>query len=198
MSAKKSYKWGGTAADAQGTGFRPISRATVSQPHRRLGKSAMRCYNTVVGVMTYMSIHVCDHCGKPIPDDATVCLHCGAEQQEDIRLSRIPETIGELRAFCDAHHMPLERMRFFIGEDCHGARAFGIYKDGVGNCVVYKNKSDGSRAIRYKGMDEKRAVRELYEKLKSETELRRGNSSYWVSLRSLPALQARSWRSLCS
>lgn len=123
-----------------------------------------------------MSIHVCDHCGKPIPDDAAVCPHCGAEQQEDIRLNKIPETIGELRAFCDARYMPLERMRFFIGEDCRGARAFGIYKDEDGSCVVYKNKSDGSRAIRYKGPDEKHAVRELYEKLKSETELRRGIS----------------------
>lgn len=123
-----------------------------------------------------MAIHICDRCGKPIPDDADVCPHCGAEQQEDIRLNKIPETIDELRAFCEAHQMPLRQMRFFIGEDYRGARAFGIYKDESGNCVVYKNKSDGSRAVRYEGPDEKRAVRELYEKLKSETELRRGEA----------------------
>ncbi len=120
-----------------------------------------------------MSIHVCDHCGKPIPDDASVCPHCGETISEDIRLTRIPETIGELQEFCAAHKMPLDAMRFFIGEDFRGARAFGIYKDENGNCVVYKNKSDGSRAVRYEGPDEKRAVREIYEKLKSETDLRR-------------------------
>ncbi|MBQ9459362.1 MAG: hypothetical protein IJU66_05455 [Oscillospiraceae bacterium] len=133
-----------------------------------------------------MSIHICDCCGKPIPDDAGVCPHCGAEQQEDIRLTKIPETIDELRAFCDAKHMPLERMRFFIGEDDRGARAFGIYRGEDGDCVVYKNKSDGTRAVRYKGPDEKRAVRELYEKLKSETELRRGEPRQGASTRVLP------------
>ena len=121
-----------------------------------------------------MSIHVCDQCGKPIPDDATVCPHCGATQVEDIRLTKIPEAIEELQAFCAMHKMPLDAMRFFIGEDFKGAKAFGIYKDANGDCVVYKNKADGSRAVRYKGPDEKHAVREIYEKLKSETDLRRG------------------------
>ncbi len=123
-----------------------------------------------------MSIRICDHCGKPVEDDAVLCPHCGAEIGEEIRLTKIPETIEELQAFCAAHHMPLEKMRFFIGEDYKGARAFGIYKDENGDCVVYKNKADGSRAVRYRGPDEKHAVRELYEKLKSETELRRGGS----------------------
>lgn len=121
-----------------------------------------------------MAIHVCCSCGKQIPDNAKFCTWCGAEQTEDIRLNRIPETIEELKAFCGEHNLPLEKMRFFIGEDYRGPRAFGIFRDADGNCVVYKNKSDGSRAVRYQGPDEKRAVRELYEKLKSEIELRRG------------------------
>ncbi len=124
-----------------------------------------------------MSIRICDVCGKPIPDDANFCTSCGAQQQETIRLTKIPETIEQLQEFCAAHHMPLEKMRFFIGKDYRGARAFGIYRDENGECVVYKNKSDGSRAVRYRGPDEKHAVRELYEKLKSEIELRRGTSS---------------------
>ena len=45
-------------------------------------------------------------------------------------------------------------MRFFIGEDFREARAFGIYKAGENRFVVYKNKSDGSRAVRYDGPDE--------------------------------------------
>ena len=39
--------------------------------------------------------------------------------------------------------------------------------------MVYKNKADGSRAVRYSGPDEAYAVRELYLKLKSEVDLRR-------------------------
>ncbi len=92
-------------------------------------------------------------------------------------MTRIPTTIGELQAFCDAHHMPLEKMRFFIGKDYKGARAFGIYQNQQGNFVVYKNKSDGTRAVRYEGPDEKKAVREIYDKLKAETLQRRGTAS---------------------
>ena len=121
-----------------------------------------------------MSIHICEACGKPLAPDATTCPYCGAEQHEDIRLTKIPETIEELHAFCAEHKMPLDAMRFFIGEDFRGARAFGIFKREDGTCVVYKNKADGSRAVRYEGTDEKHAVREIYEKLKSETDLRRG------------------------
>ena len=50
---------------------------------------------------------------------------------------------------------------------------FGIYRDEDGEFVVYKNKSDGSRAVRYKGLDEAFAVNELYEKLRSEVSERR-------------------------
>ena len=41
-----------------------------------------------------------------------------------------PKTIEELQAFCRAQHMPLRKMRFFIGEDTREAMAFGIYRDG--------------------------------------------------------------------
>ena len=59
--------------------------------------------------------------------------------------------------------------RFFIGKDYKEPKAFGIYKDeNNNNFVVYKNKSDGTRAIRYEGKDEAYAVNELYIKLKEE------------------------------
>lgn len=86
---------------------------------------------------------------------------------------RKPQTIDELKQFCAEKGMPLERMRFFIGEDYRGARAFGIYEAEDGDFVVYKNKANGERAVRYKGPNEAYAVNELYEKLKSETEQRR-------------------------
>jgi hypothetical protein len=78
-----------------------------------------------------------------------------------------PCTIGQLRDFCAYNEMPLEKMRFFVGEDYREARAFGIYEDG-GRFVVYKNKADGSRAVRYSGPDEAHAVGELYDKLLDE------------------------------
>jgi hypothetical protein len=63
--------------------------------------------------------------------------------------------------------MPLVRLRFFIGEDYREPKAFGIYRDGE-DVVVYKNKADGSRAIRYRGRDEEHAVDELFQKLLDE------------------------------
>ena len=59
-------------------------------------------------------------------------------------------------------------MRFFVGVDYKEPRAFGIYKEPNGNCVVYKNKADGSRAIRYQGADEAYAVNEIYQKMRAE------------------------------
>ncbi|MBR4554151.1 MAG: hypothetical protein IKO27_01010 [Ruminococcus sp.] len=84
-----------------------------------------------------------------------------------------PRTIAELLEFCQQYQMPLRQMRFFIGEDYPEARAFGIFQGPDGDFVVYKNKDDGSRAVRYKGPDEAYAVNEIYEKLKAETEKRR-------------------------
>ena len=78
-----------------------------------------------------------------------------------------PCTIGQLQDFCAYNEMPLERMRFFLDEDYKQARAFGIYRD-ADRFVVYKNKADGSRAVRYSGPDEAHAVGELYDKLLDE------------------------------
>ncbi len=82
-----------------------------------------------------------------------------------------PTTIEELKLYCAQKGMPLERMRFFIGVDYRRPRAFGIYRDGNA-FVVYKNKDNGERAIRYRGIDERHAVNELYQKLLSECALR--------------------------
>ena len=94
---------------------------------------------------------------QPIPEEAEPIPAAGG----------VPATIGELQAFCARNGMPLEKMRFFIGVDYRQPRAFGIYRDGD-SCVVYKNKDDGSRAVRYNGPDEAYAVKELYDKLLDE------------------------------
>ncbi|MBR1820953.1 MAG: hypothetical protein IJ769_04950 [Clostridia bacterium] len=70
--------------------------------------------------------------------------------------------------------MPLEKMRFFINQDRKEPRCFGIYQDSyTGHWVVYKNKDNGSRAVRYSGPDEAFAAQELWAKINSEIELRR-------------------------
>ena len=87
-----------------------------------------------------------------------------------------PRTIEELRAWYAARNLPPEEVtRFFIGKDIKEPRAFGIYRDGD-RFVVYKNKDDGSRAVRYHGPDEGYAVNELYLRLKQEIENQKGRN----------------------
>ena len=78
---------------------------------------------------------------------------------------QIPQTLEELQAFANAHEIPLEKLHVHLGEDYHGPKAFGIYKDGD-EFVVYKNKADGMRAVRYRGTDEAFAVKEIYQKMR--------------------------------
>ncbi len=116
----------------------------------------------------------CEYCGNYLSDTDEVCPSCGAPNEHLLRgAAGEPKTIGELRAFAQRHNLPLEQMRFFLGEDCREPRAFGIYQETNGDFVVYKNKSDGQRAVRYRGRDEAFAVNELYQKMRSEVQLRK-------------------------
>lgn len=112
---------------------------------------------------------ICEFCGNYIEDLEENCPVCGAPNKNHKRTaSGTPKTIEELKNwYVDRNLPPEEVTRFFIGKDIKEPRAFGIYQDGD-NFIVYKNKSDGSRAIRYKGTDEAYAVNELYIKLKEE------------------------------
>ena len=118
----------------------------------------------------------CEYCGSSMSSDEQNCPQCGAPNPYYLPGASAgtggrPRTIAELQAYCASKGMPLEKMRFFIGEDYREPRAFGIYREGS-DFVVYKNKADGSRAIRYRGPDEAHAVGELYDKLMAEHELR--------------------------
>lgn len=110
----------------------------------------------------------CEYCGGFIEETAESCPNCGAT---NIHMSRaangIPHTVEELRAFCEEHHVNTEKMHFHIGEDFQQPKAFGIFQNGE-EFIVYKNKADGTRAIRYRGTDEAYAVNEIYQKLKAE------------------------------
>lgn len=86
-----------------------------------------------------------------------------------------PRTIEELRQWYVDHNLPpMDVTRFFIGIDTTDARAFGIYYDSeIDRFTVYKNKDDGSRAVRYCGPDEAMAVGILFDKLCQEITVRK-------------------------
>ena len=112
----------------------------------------------------------CEFCDSFIDDSDEKCPYCGAVNNNLARSgSGIPKTIEELRAFANSHHLPLDEMHYYLGENYKGPKAIGIYKDDdTGNFVVYKNKSDGSRAVRYEGKDEAYAVNEVYQKMHTD------------------------------
>lgn len=113
----------------------------------------------------------CTYCGSTMSSDDERCPGCGAPNPNYVadtpRTVFFPKTIDELKEYCAERGMPLLRMRFFIGEDYREPKAFGIYQSGE-DFVVYKNKADGTRAIRYCGPDEAYAVGELFAKLLEE------------------------------
>ncbi len=113
----------------------------------------------------------CPYCENLFNDTLENCPSCGAPNPGVVRKSGDqPITIEELQAWYESKGLPpYETTRFFIGVDYQKPRAFGIYKDErTGNFIVYKNKDNGSRAIRYQGTDEAYAVNELFQRLKQE------------------------------
>ena len=110
----------------------------------------------------------CPSCGGNVGSNERNCPHCGASNADFVADAPghvlLPRTIEELKAFCAQRGIRPERLRFFIGQNCTEPRAYGIYRDGD-RFIVYKNKTDGTRAVRYAGSDEARAVGELYGKL---------------------------------
>ncbi len=123
----------------------------------------------------------CQYCGYTYEMEEDKCPGCGAPNESSVAGTHIvkdPVTIEELKEWYQKRGLPPEDVtRFFIGKDYKGAKAFGIYRDpGSGNVVVYKNKADGSRAVRYNGPDEAVAVREILVKLKETINLQKSNN----------------------
>jgi hypothetical protein len=118
------------------------------------------------------STRKCEYCGGIILSRDKTCPTCGATNllyvEDATSVVLTPHTIKELAEYCAERNMPLHRMRFFIGENYTKPKAFGIYQNNAGEFVVYKNKADGSRSIRYIGFDEEYAVKEIYLKLLDE------------------------------
>lgn len=123
----------------------------------------------------------CDYCGNTYEDTQEKCPSCGAPNPSHQNTGQ-PKTIEELQDWYKKRNLPdPEVTRFFIGIDYKEPKAFGIYKNENSEFIVYKNKADGSRAVRYKGKDEQYAVNELYQRLKDEIvhqkHLNEGNKS---------------------
>ncbi len=118
----------------------------------------------------------CEQCGAEVLSDQRKCPACGAPNENYVEHKRqlhdVPRTVDDLKAYCASRGMPLERMRFFIGEDCREPCAFGICRQGE-EFVTYKNRTDGTRFERYRGPDEAVAVEELFVKLLDECHMRR-------------------------
>ena len=113
----------------------------------------------------------CEFCDSMFNDTLEQCPNCGAPNSNVRRsTSDQPTTIEGLKEWYKSKGLPdPEITRFFIGVDYKNPKAFGIYKEEYsGNFIVYKNKADGSRAVRYKGTDEAFAVNELLTRLKQE------------------------------
>lgn len=111
----------------------------------------------------------CKFCGTLFDDVEERCPHCNGENP-NVRKGDIsnPTTIEELAKWYEQRNLPpYDVTRFFIGIDTKEAKAFGIYRDGD-NVVVYKNKDNGTRAVRYEGTDEAFGVNELFMRLKQE------------------------------
>ena len=111
----------------------------------------------------------CEYCGSYINDLDEKCSACGAINPNYTRpQNEAPRTIEELKDWYKARNLPPEEVtRFFVGKNIKEPKAFGIYEEN-GTFYVYKNKADGTRAIRYQGADEAYAVNELYMRLKEE------------------------------
>ncbi|MCR4923446.1 MAG: hypothetical protein K5931_05490 [Lachnospiraceae bacterium] len=122
---------------------------------------------------------ICDYCNAQYDDSLDNCPHCGAPNNSVRRGKGVPRTIEELKNWYKDHNLPDEEVtRFFIGRDYKEPKAFGIYKDqNSGDFIVYKNKANGQRAVRYQGKDESYAVNELYQKLKDEIARQKANQA---------------------
>lgn len=140
----------------------------------------------------------CEYCGSMIEETADKCPFCGATNTAVKRTAdKTPKTIAELQQwYQDRHLPPYETTRFFIGINYKKPKAFGIYQDGD-QFIVYKNKANGERAIRYQGTDEAYAVNELYLKLKSEILNQKANNQTRKQQQTLTREQKKEKHKIC-
>ena len=87
--------------------------------------------------------------------------------------------IDDINVLADQYGMPLEKMRFFIGVNNTEPKCFGIFQDEAGYWVVYKNKANGERAVRYRGRNEAEACQIIWDKIEEEIKIRKKDADWW-------------------
>lgn len=108
----------------------------------------------------------CNYCGAFMEATDKVCANCAGSNDDKVSVGgNKVNTLEGLKAYCTRRKVPLKGMHIHLDEDYREPKAYGIYKDGD-NFIVYKNKSDGTRSIRYEGKDEAYAVNEIYLKIR--------------------------------
>ena len=88
-------------------------------------------------------------------------------------------SINDILELASRYEMPLERMRFFIGINNTEPKCFGIYQDEAGYWVVYKNKANGQKAVRYRGRSEAEASQIIWDKIEDEIRIRKKEKDWW-------------------
>lgn len=94
---------------------------------------------------------------------------------EDVKIY----SLSELEKLFREVNISQEQIRFFVNVNSKEKECFGVYQDiNSGDFIVYKNKDDGTRFIRYQGSDEKEAVSIFFDKLKEEMVIRDAQGLY--------------------
>ncbi len=118
----------------------------------------------------------CEYCGTEYDETLLTCPNCHAANKNVKKTAESgPRTLEELKVwFYNTHGLTSEKTHIYVGKDHKEPACFGMYRDEeTGDFVVYKNKADGERAIRYQGVDEQYAVNELYQLIQRQA-LRNG------------------------
>lgn len=123
---------------------------------------------------------VCGSCKVKYSNKLNKCPNCGVLNPSRIPVEapsehsfQMPKTLRELELLLEENRLSPNDIRLHIREDYPGPLCCGIFQDAEGNFVVYKNRIDGSRVVRYQGPDEAYAVSELLQKALERVEVRR-------------------------
>ena len=120
----------------------------------------------------------CNYCGNQVDDFLTNCPVCrnplpvnGPTKGPVLNYDApkytktehaVPTTIEEFQKLIVVNSYPsAETSHFYIGQNVSHPKAFGICKE-FNSIIIYLNKADGTRVIKYRGNDEQYAVTSFF------------------------------------
>lgn len=105
----------------------------------------------------------CENCGLIYDASSEKCPECGEHIREQNMISdSVPDSLESLQKFVRDNNIDLKKLKLYINEDTKQIGAYGMIKDEYGDFTFYRNRSDGTRSVRYKGNNEAFAVNEFY------------------------------------